>query len=564
MSLFEGLSVGSRGLAASQVALDVTGQNISNANTDGYSRKRVSLVADYRTDGKFGTMGFGVDIRYIERVRNIFIDRQLSSQLSDQGYTESMDFALERLENIHQEPGDTGLTQSMDDFWNAWSDLANNPGDKSSREALKSTASVMAERFHYTASEIRSYKLSINDEISQQITKINDISGKIGELNKVIMNAEGLETQKANDSRDLRDQLLKELSSIAKVSYTEDELGAVSVTLSGNMLVSPNNVFKLEPYRQTVVEDDGYKWANYTMRFEGTTNAVEAQGGTLKALFEARDEVIPSYENELNAMAGSFVSKVNEFHVSGYSLYKRTGLQFFDPEKTQASNINLSAAIMDDSNNIAASLGGTLVPVSNANMIRLAGTDDIDLKNIAVGGNTKYRDLAADSVKVVRASDGYIMREGADKDYVIDYELGVIRFNPTVSATPAANENYTVSFQYNTTGFSGTGDGNNALRIGMLRDEKLMDADSNGNFTHTISEYFSGYIGRLGVERNQAAAELETQNSLVEQLSSQQQEISGVNLDEEMSNLIKFQHTYQASAKFISTISDMLDILMNI
>lgn len=564
MSLFEGLSVGNRGLSASQLAINVTGQNISNANTEGYSRKRLALAADYREDGAFGQMGFGVDVRYIERIRNIFIDRQLTSQLSDKGYTESIDYSLERLENIHQEPGDTGITQAMDDFWNAWSDLANNPGDKSSREALKSVATVMTERFHYTANEIRSYKLSINDQIAEYTSKINDIAGKIGELNGVIMNAEGLETNKANDSRDMRDQLLKDLSDIVKISYVEDEHGAVSVTLSGSMLVSPGNVFPLETFRKSVTEADGFKLSFYTLRFQGSTEPVSVQGGRLKALFEARDEILPSYENELNAMAETFVSKINEGHVKGYSLYHMTGLEFFDTTKVSASNITLSTAVQADSNNIAAAKGGNLVPVNNRPVIRLAGSDLIELTNPGVGGDTMFRNIATDSLKVVRQSDGYVMLEGADKDYVVDYELGRIRFNPAASATPVVNETYDVTFKYNDTGFSGVGDGNNAVSISMLRDQKLMDPDAFGNNTHSIGEYFSGYVGRLGVERNQAASELETQKSLVEQLSSQQQEISGVNLDEEMSNLIRFQHCYQASARFIRTIGDMLEVLMSI
>lgn len=564
MSLFEGLSVGNRGLAASQLAINVTGQNISNANTEGYSRKRLGTVADYREDGAFGQMGFGVDVRYIERVRNIFIDRQLNTQLSDKGYTESVDYTYERLENIHQEPGDTGITQAMDEFWNAWSDLANNPGDKSSREALKSTATVMTERFHYTAAEIRSYKLSINDQIAQQVEKVNDIATKISELNGVIMNAEGLDTQNANDSRDLRDQLLKELSDIVKISTVEDERGAVTVTLSGSMLVSPGSVYKLETVRESITEADGFKFSFYTMRFEGASESITAQGGRLKALFDARDEIIPKYENELNAMAETFVSRINENHVTGYSLYHMTGIEFFDSTKVSASNIKISAALEEDSNNIAASVGGNLTPVTSHPVIRLAGSDLIDLTNVATGGNVMFRNVASGSMKLVRQSDGREMLEGADKDYVLDYEGGRIRFNPAAVATPIVNETYEVTFKYNDSGFSGVGDGKNAIKISMLRDAKLMDSDSFGNYTHTVSEFFSGYIGRLGVERNQASSELETQKSLVEQLSGQQQEISGVNLDEEMSNLIRYQHCYQASARFIRTIGDMLEVLMSI
>jgi len=557
MSLFEGLSIANRGLAASQMALNVTGQNISNANTVGYSRKKLELSADYRADGEFGQMGFGVDVNMIQRVRNVFLDRQLSSQITSKAYTEEKDAALERIENIHQEPSDKGIASSMDDFWNAWSDLANNPGDKSSREVLASSAQVMVDRFHYTSDEIRSYKLSINDQILDNTTQINDLASKISEMNKTIVASEGLDGQKANDSRDIRDTLLQKLADITDITAVEDASGAVTVTTAGSMLVTPNKAIKLETVRVTVTEPDGFKYPNYTVRFEGAENPLEPKNGRLKALMDIRDKIIPSYENELNGMVSSLVKEVNAVHSTGYSLNHLTGIDFFDGTKLTASNISLSAAVQSDSNNIAASQGGTIKSISGQ-VIPSDAANVLDLPSI----NPAYRDLAVGSVKVMDQATGRVLEEGAEKDYVMDTELGRIKIMNTT--TYPAGTNFVVDFHYNTTGFSGTGDGNNALAISTIRDKKTMDPDINGVNSHTVSEYFSGYIGRLGVERNQASSELDTQTALVEQLQGQQDSISGVNLDEEMANLIRYQQTYQASAKYMTTIGNMLDVLMKI
>jgi len=266
--------------------------------------------------------------------------------------------------------------------------------------------------------------------------------------------------------------------------------------------------------------------------------------------------VIPSYESELDEMAESLVSSVNAAHKTGYNINQMTGVDFFDPTKVKASNISLSAAIQDDSNNIAAGKGGNLRTINGSTIVTSA--DNIaDLTTL----NTAYRNVAVDTLKV-KDSTGRVLEQGSDKDYVVDYALGRIRILNDTDFP--AGTSLTVDFTYNDSGFSGVGDGNNAIAISLLRDAKTLDTDSNGNATHTISEFYSAYIGRLGIERNQAASDLETQTALVEQLSTQQDSISGVNLDEETANLIRYQQTFQASARFLSTISDMMDVLMTI
>ncbi len=557
MSLFEGLSIGKKALAASQIALNVTGQNISNANTEGYSRKRASLVSDYRLDDAYGQMGFGVDAKFIERVRNIFIDRQMVSQVAEEGYLTTIDAGLESLENVYQEPSDTGLAQSMDDFWNAWSDVANNPNDKSSREALKSTAEVLTERFKYTADQIDMQRLDINDQIENTVRKINDYAKRISDLNVAVTSAEAASTDKANDSRDQRDQLLKELGTLTAISYIEDASGAVTVTASGSMLVSPQKAYELETFRDNIYDPSGGSQAFYGVRFQYSNTDFKPKNGELKALFDLRDDILPKYLEELDLMAATLVENVNSKHVNGYTLNKLTGVNFFDTDKLTAGTISLSAAVQVDSNNIAAGVGGTLIP-----LIGVVGTTDatgvVDLTTV----DPAYRNLAQGTLQIVDPLSGRTLIEGTGNDYVVDYDLGRIMILDT--ATYPLGSTFNVDFTYNSNGYSGDGDGNNALLIAGLRDVSIMDPDVNNNNTHTLAEYYAGHIGRLGVERNEAASQLETQASLVEQLKNVQDSISGVNLDEEMGNLIKFQQTYKASANFLTTVKDMMDVLMSI
>ena len=202
MSLFSSLNVGMRGLHAAQVAVDVTGQNISNANTEGYSRKRVEMQGDSIQHDIYGSFGVGVEVVSIERVRNEFLDRQTWEQLGDQGFYAEMDKAMVRLENILKEPSDDGLASHIDGFWSSWQDLANNPADLSAREAVKSSAVTMTDVFHAVYKQIEDYGLSMNNPLAQKAKQVNDLTGQIYDLNERIAAVEASPSQKANDTRD--------------------------------------------------------------------------------------------------------------------------------------------------------------------------------------------------------------------------------------------------------------------------------------------------------------------------------------------------------------------------
>ncbi|HSQ42398.1 MAG TPA: flagellar hook-associated protein FlgK [Fibrobacteraceae bacterium] len=556
MSLISGLSIGKSGLNAAQLQLSVTGENITNADTDGYTRKVVSLTSSSRADEIYGEMGCGVSVQMIERVRNVFLDQQYNDQTSDSSYADTLATQYSALESIYNETDDTGIADALDDFWDAWSDVANNPSDKSSRETLVSTTTILIDRIQSASSELQEMKDTINDQIEASVDEINSIAQQISELNKAIVAAEGLDSSAANDSRDARDELLNELASIADIEYIEDSTGAVTVTLSGSMLVSPQSAFTLETSQETATNSDGTSYSITTMHFKGSSSTIEASGGSLAALVKMRDEVIPSYEEELDSMVSSLVTQVNALHLEGYTLYGLTGVNFFDPDGLTASTISLSAAVEDDCNNIAAAQGGSTETVSGVSV-----TSDAENTLTLTSINSKYRDLLDDSV-VVYDSSGNLLEEGADADYVIDYELGTIQIINTTDYPSGSS--FTVDFSYNTSGFSGSGDGNNALSIAGLRDTDITDPDDSGEYTHTLAEYFAASVGRLGVESSEAETSSETQESLLEQIESQVSSVSGVNLDEELTNMIKYQQSYNASAKFISTISDVLDTLMAI
>jgi len=645
MSLFEGLGVATRGLAASQLGINVSGQNITNAFTDGYSRKRIEQNAEWRRDGSYGQMGFGVEVYAINRVRDQFIDRLVNQEQTRFGYFSIKDTAYTRIENVFQEPKDHALNQLLKNFWNNWMDVANNPNDAGARQTLRSTTQSMTTQFNYIATQLREYKDTINGEIESRVDEINKLTAGIHKCNAIITNSENL-TNKANDTRDQRDLMLEKLAKLTDVDYFEEENGTLIVTSNGNMLVSATKNHELSVKRIEHVDDAGYQYSKIEVTFGPTGKSFIPKDGELKALMEVRDVDIPEYENYINELARSVITEVNNIHKNGFSLSGLTFIDFFDsdPTKFNAANMSLSTAVKKDVNNIAAGVGGKTIGV-NVNEMKLSdsivatapaagsivdlkrahlphdiyidlgsvkikdsvtglalteGTDytvdystgvvtfssaranDVNINygytipafnvpQLTDGGepfvvdladfNTDYRFIEKNSL-VIKDPKGNLLQEG--KDYDIDYNTAKITFK--YSATNAfsnPSNPVSITFDYHKSGYGGPGDGENALLISQLRDKAVMQGDMFGRKSQTIDQFYTGMLGRLGTERNTVADGLETRQHALETLKTQQNQIAGVDMNEEIANLIQFQHTYQASARYFSTINTMLDTLLN-
>jgi flagellar hook-associated protein 1 FlgK len=565
MGLMDALGIGMRGLHASQTAIDITGQNISNANTEGYSRKRIGQQADAINNEVFGQKGMGVEVTDITRIRDSFLDRQTWEAMGDLGYNTEVDTAYTRLENILKEPTEDGLAAKMNAFWSSWQDLANNPADLSARESVKAGAEVMIDTFQNVFKQIENYGLSMNNPLDQKAKVVNDITGQIHMLNEKVAGVEARPGEKANDSRDQRDLLVRKLASLIDVQTIEDANGRVVITSGGSMLVGPTESLKLETYGVEKTLADGTTSSELRLRIVGSYRPFEPRGGELKGIMDARGNVLAKYMDDLNSLAKSIITQVNDQHALGYNLNKVNGVTFFNPDKLTAGSISLSDSIHAGAENIAAAAGGSVITplaFSPAGGIPTAASRILDLK----ATNASFRDLVQDSVKITMA-DGTILEEGAGKDYVVDYQLGTVtfvnyaRYGAVVGTAAGA---LTVNIKYNSTGFSGNGNGQNALNIASLRLKKAMTPDVEGNFTQSVTGYYSATIGKLGIEKNANQSRKETKEFLIGQMDAEQSATSGVSLDEEMTNMIKFENSYRASAKFIQTVTQMMEVLMGI
>ena len=493
--------------------------------------------------------------------RDEFLDRQIWEQLGDRGMSTELNQAFIHLENILKEPTDTGLSAQMNKFWASWQDLANNPSNLSAREAVKASATVLTDTFHNSYKQIEDYGLSMNNPLATKAKSVNDMTLQIYNLNEKIAGVESSPGQKANDARDQRDLVIRKLSDLIDVQTVEDAHGRALVTSGGNLLVDSSVALQISTYGVDQTLSDGSQSSELRLKFTSSNKPFEPRSGSMRGIIDARSEVLAGYKEQLNSLAKSIVESVNSVHASGYTLNKVTGVMFFDSAHTKAGDMSLSSAVLSDSANIAAAAGGKIVDaaaIAGPAGIPAVGSAVMDLKAI----NPAYQNLTQGSVKLTTAV-GAALVEGAGKDYIVDYEKGSITFLNPASFT-VADRPLNVKFSYNTTGFPGEGNGENAGNISKVRLSKVMSSTSGGGFLQTIGEYYSAVIGKMGIEKNQNKSRLDTRSFLIGQMDSEQASISGVSIDEELTNMIKFENSYKASAKYIQTISQMMETLMGI
>jgi len=558
MSLFSVLNIGTRGLMASQLSMDIAGQNISNADVEGYSRKRLNLSADYRYDSNYGQVGLGVEVINIERMRSEFIDSQIRLQNQDVGYFNQVNESMNTIENILLEPSDTGIQTYIDQFFDSWQNLCNNPADLSARTVVKTNGEILSDVFHNVAGELRNLLQTRNSEIEDRLDEVNKIIKEVYNLNLEIGSVE-IGNQNANDSRDRRDVILKKLSGLIDINTTENELGQMTVTTNGNILVSPVNYQSLETATSSYRLADGTSMTQVGIRFSASHNEYNPQGGEVKALIDIRDTIIPEYQEKVDTLALKLVKDINSLHVTGYNLKGYSGNNFFNPDTTGASDISLSASILSSVQNIAAASGGEALTGVTNNLA--AGTHDYGDPAIQI-----YRDpLSATPTEAHNIISGSVVVSTPDATLIENVQYHIDYANGTIQMLQSGfdDDNIRIDFQYRTGGYSGPGDNSNALKIAKLRDNLTMVPDVIGNNSSTYTEYYSSIISSVGQAKNEANSSLETRTFLVDQYESQQDSIAGVSLDEEMADIVKFQHTYQAAARVISVANDMLDTLIN-
>lgn len=465
-STFFGLNIAQKGLQTQQRALDITGHNIANANTEGYTRQEVIMASTTPVKVLQGHVGTGVEITEFRRVRDQFLDVQLRTENKSLGEWDVKSDILGKLEVIFNEPTDSSLRKVMDEFWQSWQDLSKDPQSTAVRDTVMQWGVSLVEAFNHFDNQFTDLQKDINTGINGKVDEINSISRQVSDLNLQIIKAEA-DGSKANDLRDKRDLLIEQLSKVVDVSVNEDEYGSINVSVGGHNLVTRNFTTEIK-FIDNEVDPTKAKlvWVEpLTGKEQGE---VRVYGGELEGYIDMRDEVVTSLQTKIDNLVSSIAQEVNAIHNAGIALDDNPGLDFFtkkdDTKPFSAGNIQMNKQICDDSNLIAA-------------------------------GKT----------------------------------------SPVVQ-----------------------GDGSNALEMAQLKDKLSMNTQ-----TATFDDYYRSTVAQLGVDAMEAERMLNNQELLTAQIKNKRESISGVSLDEEMTNMIKYQHAYSASARVVNVMDEMLDLIVN-
>jgi len=548
-----------------QANISVVSHNISNVNTPGYSRQKVLLGAAIPVTTEAGQMGTGVRTITVQREYDNFVGVQLNFETQLLGNWKALNYSFQRVEEIFNESSEYGLSGVMDEYWNAWQALADNPSGQAERAALVNIAETMSNDFNKMYNDFHTLQKDVNNSIKGTVDEINALTDQIVELNEKISRIE-VRDDIANDFRDQRDGLMDELAEKIGYDYLEDDLGQVSIFLeNGNPLVQARMKWELGVEFNTannnfydVSWDDG----------SGTLTAITdiITRGELSGMIEMRDTIIPDYLAKVDRLAGGIINATNQLHYYGYGLDGSTENNFFLP---------LSAATGFSEDNT----GGAVITGGDVYDNTVLTLDDYEIR--FVGGNFEIYNVT-DGTQVMDARINNSVDTTGSFTYTsgstIQFEGIEVVITDGTAGGPAGGDVFTVS----STGDAAknmavnpdiaedvtkiaaaegaSGDDNvNALAIAVLRDGNTMN-----NNTTSFSSYYSGLVGEVGVDVQGASRNLVYRETMVEQLNTRKESVSGVNLDEEAVNLMRYQAAFTAAARMITVVDEMIQELLNL
>ena len=546
-------------LLSNLTAINVTGSNIANVNTPGYSRLRPMFESVGTKDSASAQEQIGVRISNIERIYDRFLEFQIVSQQSNvSNYTAQKDL-LQRIEGILNESAAGGINDALGQFLNAWGDLSVDPSSQSKRDMVVSTASNLSYSFNQRANEIISVQTVANETIAETVTELNGYLRQMAAFNEIVVNAESSGAN-ASAVRDQRGQLLGKISSLIDIGYIEKTDGSLYVYLpnNGKALVESFNSWDLQVIRNA---DNNNM---YDIVFAGDTSAGsinnQLAGGKLAGLIEIRDRAIPTYLNALNQAASSIVNKVNDLHISGYDQDGNPGGLFFEPT-AQARFMTVSASILSSTRNIAASetvnsdgnIAASITAFKNDQMYASLASVSTSVPGNAVTGQINH---IGQAYKNTTGVNGIVVTRGATPDSWMvtqngGYSSAKVMTSSDGAVTIDLNGNNSVDMTFS---ISGTWNNGDSISFSLAK---------NPNTT-TIDGYFNAFIANMGQDVVNASRALERETIIFNQQANQREQLSGVSLDEEMLNLIKFQMAYSAAGRMTQTVSEMMDVIINL
>lgn len=566
MSLSNSLQIGRSALLATQTAISTTGNNLSNVSTRGYHRQVVDLNPAADSEIQNGIfIGRGVQVANIVRQINEALETRIRNGVSDEAGSAVQKDILSQIEALQNELSDVDLSSHLSEFFNAWSELANDPEDFSLRTIVMQQGQTVADYMRNLRGDLGKLRLQVDDAINAAADAADDILTRLEQVNAQIITAErGMGG--ANALRDQRDALLADLSQYVEISTVEQPSGSVDVFVGSLPVLLNGKSRGLEVQRTTV---DGELQISLRIRADGSVLAPTS--GKLGALVEARTTQVTDAMNALDEFAGNLIFELNRVHSQGQGTTGFTSLSGASKVSDSSAALNSNAA------------GLAFLPTHGSFRIHVTqlssgqrATTEINVDMDGLGGNdTSMASLAAalDSVNNLDASitnDGRLRIASTSSDFEFTFSddssgaLAALGLNTFFTGTDAGDISVNQVLKNSPALLAAgqghqSGDNRNALAVAGLRQQGL--SNLNGlSLTEQWNRHVEDFAVRLG-----QAEQRQNANTLVrENLEAQQASVSGVNADEEAINLLAYQRTFQASARFLSVVDELMQTVLNL
>lgn len=511
-STFMGLETAKRGMYTQQGALYTTGHNISNANTPGYTRQRVNFTQTepYPSPSMNrpqvpGQMGTGVEAGSIQRVRDSFLDTQYRGENNKLGYWDTKMEAMKKMEEVMNEPSDSGLSKTMDMFWQSLQDLAVNPTNSGARSVVRQRGIAVAETFNYLSSSLTSVRNDLKNELTVSETQINSLTRQIDNINKQIGEVEP-HGYLPNDLYDERDRLIDELSKHVSIKTSYQSNGGMSSSIAEGA-VTVTIVGKDGKNPVNLVDKTGTK--EISLSFNGAKDTVDSI--TIGNQTIDVKDFLSQGEGKLRALIDTYGFENEKGEAEGSYVTMLQELDSMAFEFAKAFNEQHQQGVTPEQMND---------PTSTA-----------ETPKFFQDSQSPTSDLAPEN------------KEGFAQRIQIADELSNLDNIATASA-----ENPTL------------GNATNVLALAdIITTTKLPYGEKESSF----QSHFESVIGKMAVESQESLRLASNSNVLRSAVEERRMSVSGVSLDEEMTDMIKFQHAYNASARMITLQDEMLDKIIN-
>ena len=560
-STFSGLNTMVNGIYTQRLGLNTVGHNISNSNTEGYSRQTAHAAAtpssEVYTLAGASQVGNGSTVTSVIRARDIYADRQYWKENSTDGYYNGKADNYAKIESIFNDSDNSGVQNAMEKFYQAWQDCSTTASSDTSRQNVINAGQNFAQSLQIAAKQTKEQIDSLYDDISLSVVKMNRLMGQVVELNKNISGIEATGAH-ANDLRDQRDLIVDQLTSMTDVTVYESANGMYTLVSNGTTLV--NGITKVDLEMSAPKNNTTYSLSDYDIMIKQTGTVYTPGNGELKAQFEAVAED-KGYIDQVANMAAFMFTTMNDQHKAGYGIdgskdkpfgnanakdNATTGLNFYG-ESDKIFEWDAQNGKLDVYNKKA---DGTK---DNASKESLSGMQILEVLtvNSELTATDGHKKLATRSGE--RDTDGKLLYQAAAGGTTTD----VTQAKKDAKGNPLPVD------------VNGTGDGSNAVWVAALfnceRDKTSPEVNGTDRLigNGSLYSYYNTSMTTMGSDASNMNGRVKFQSGVMYQVENLRSSTNGVNWDEELSNMITFQQGYSACSRCLSAMDECLDKLIN-